>query len=535
MVTEGRGPAFRLAALCLVVISLSGIGFLMLPLMAPPGPEGGGGGGEPKPAAGLFRLWPQNRPPDLVLMLSGETFGYLQPCGCSRPQYGGLERRYNFMQRLIKERGWPVAALDLGDVAQRSGPQTLVKYSYTMRALRRLNYTAVGIGRNEMAMPLIEALSEYSLNNPSPRVLAANLIQKEENFPSKPGQSMVGSWAMVASKPGTPKVGVVSVVAASVVKQVQDPTVRFDAVEKALPAVLTQLQPQQPELLVLLFQGSLEEASKCAAQFPQFRLIVCLSAEDEPPSAPDQVGNTLIIRLGHKGRYVGTVGVYRSPKANAPLDLHYQMVRLGPEYETPAGKDADNPVLGLEEDYTREVKEGNYLVQYPKTAHPIQRLFPGATYVGSDKCKRCHPEAYKIWKESPHARAYASLEKAQRPSNRQFDGECVVCHVTGFEYNGGYTDAKTTAHLKENGCENCHGPGSLHIKEMSQGQKPTPQLLALMNPYKTKPNETPADKEKRLNRLDLSCQKCHDTDNDVHWTIKKWVDGKIIHMEKKDQ
>src|SRR5262249_23944116 len=152
---KARGPAFRLAALGLVVLSLSGIGFLMLPLVHSPEPDGGTGG-EEKPGAGLFRLWPQDRQPGLVLVLCRGTFGYMQPCGCSFPQYGGLERRYNFMKGLVQERGWPVAALDLGDVAQRSGPQTLLKYTYVMRSLNRLRYTAVGVGRNEMAIPLIE-------------------------------------------------------------------------------------------------------------------------------------------------------------------------------------------------------------------------------------------------------------------------------------------------------------------------------------------------------------------------------------------
>src|SRR5207244_102972 len=64
---------------------------------------------------------PQNlkdwKNPELVLVLSGEMHGYLLPCGCSEPQYGGLERRYNFIQSL-KKRGWPVVAADLGDLPQ---------------------------------------------------------------------------------------------------------------------------------------------------------------------------------------------------------------------------------------------------------------------------------------------------------------------------------------------------------------------------------------------------------------------------------
>src|SRR5690242_12636009 len=63
----------------------------------------------------LFETWPKDRKPDLVIVLSGQMYGYLQKCGCSHPQKGGLERRYNFIQSL-KARGWEVIGVDLGDL-----------------------------------------------------------------------------------------------------------------------------------------------------------------------------------------------------------------------------------------------------------------------------------------------------------------------------------------------------------------------------------------------------------------------------------
>src|SRR5882724_6944156 len=48
---------------------------------------------ESRPIEDLFRDWPANRKPDVVLVLSGQEHGYLQPCGCSKPQLGGLVRR----------------------------------------------------------------------------------------------------------------------------------------------------------------------------------------------------------------------------------------------------------------------------------------------------------------------------------------------------------------------------------------------------------------------------------------------------------
>src|SRR6476646_7006724 len=52
-----------------------------------------------------FATWPRDTKPDAVLVITGQTYGYLQPCGCSRPQIGGLERRANFIAGL-KAKGW---------------------------------------------------------------------------------------------------------------------------------------------------------------------------------------------------------------------------------------------------------------------------------------------------------------------------------------------------------------------------------------------------------------------------------------------
>src|SRR5205085_9188058 len=114
--------------------------------------------------------------PDLVLLVTGQQLGYLLPCGCSHPQVGGLERRYNLLQ-MIKAAGWPYVAVDLGDVAQRHAPadlpnqQALIKYLYSMRALKEMDYTAVSFGESEVHFGLSKLLEEFALNEPKPRVV----------------------------------------------------------------------------------------------------------------------------------------------------------------------------------------------------------------------------------------------------------------------------------------------------------------------------------------------------------------------------
>jgi hypothetical protein len=468
-----------------------------------------------EPGSALFRDWPK---PDVVVVLSGQQYGYLQPCGCSEPQKGGLARRFNLVQ-MLRKRGWPVVAGDLGDIAQGSGPQTLLKYKYSMQALQLLNYTGVGVGANEMALPLFSALGEYALNERSPRVLSANLKDKENKFPD-----MVGTTIVTAGKDRTPRVGFVGIVGPSVAKLSQDPDAHFDAEEKVLPGALAELQKQGAELLVLLYQGSAEEATACAKRFPQFQVILRLNKEEEPAGQPDRVGNSMILGVGHKGRYVGVVGAYRSPAPNQSFELRYQLVALEPEFETPEGKDKENPIHALLQNYAEEVYKGNYLAKYILNArHPVQIQYPEATYVGSEKCKNCHEAEYAIWEASPHPHAYESfVHKAKRPTLRQYDGECVVCHVIGFGYASGFRNEKDTPLLKGVGCESCHGPASLHV-----AQHKNKELRAALNPWKTMAKN---NAQELTNQIDRMCQKCHDPDNSVNFKFEKyWEEKKIKH------
>src|SRR5262249_2828385 len=160
--------------------------------------------------------------------------------------------------------------------------------------------------------------------------------------------------------------------------------------------------------------------------FPEFQAVLCTTRESEPPAKPERIGDTMVVSVGHKGRYVGLVGIYRTGKPDKPFDLYYELTTLGEEYETPKGQEKNNPIMALMEDYAKEVKNSNFLAKYPERKHVVQVAFPKAEYVGSHKCKECHKEAYKAWMATPHHHAYEELEKATRPSLRQYDGECVL-------------------------------------------------------------------------------------------------------------
>ncbi len=484
----------------------------------------------------LFKDWDYPVKPALVILLSGEEHGYLQPCGCSNPQYGGLTRRYNLIQ-LMRQNGWPVVAADVGDISdapEKRTPQTLLKYKYFMMALDIMGYTAVNVGEYEMKLPLQDALATYSLNNPTPRVVTINLLDRQ------PGQQFHDQVfdSALASKPKEPKVGFFGSVSQSVVDKVKHTNLKFDSDSngKLHTDTLRKLKSQGADLIVLLGQGttlgakeyaeSVAKARKQDATYPNVDVILCLGESPLPPAMPTFVGNTMIVQVGHKGQNVGVVGVFPR-KGTPPFELKYQMVSIGPDFDTPAPLQKEHKVMRLMEEFTQELMQDNYLAKFKQRAHPLQAKFPNSEYVGNAKCITCHQGADNIWKASKHAKAYENLVKAENPSRRQFDGECVVCHTVGFGYKTGFENLNKHSFLTDVGCESCHGPGSEHVAKPRN-----PAIQEAINPFKFRGN-APETKEAKKRRFDITindmCIQCHNLDNDPHFDIDTYW-PKVVHM-----
>src|SRR5688572_14340393 len=77
-------------------------------------------------------------------------------------------------------------------------------------------------------------------------------------------------------------------------------------------------------------------------------------------------------------------------------------------------------------------------------------------------CNRCHKAAVAQWKTTVHARAWKTLVEV----DKQYNYDCIGCHVTGWQRAGGaHLASVEKMGLADVQCEVCHGPGSKHVEE----------------------------------------------------------------------
>src|SRR5262249_23012056 len=135
--------------------------------------------------------------------------------------------------------------------------------------------------------------------------------------------------------------------------------------------------------------------------------------------------NVQIISVGHKGKYVGVLGLFRK---NNRYELKYELVKMGEEYNSP--DNVNNPIYKLMEDYARTVRDHKYMKKFPRGPHPLQVQLKAkgihTEYAGSDSCTRCHAAELLVWMrgnpgpdgklpDRRHSIAYDGLVNATKP------------------------------------------------------------------------------------------------------------------------
>jgi hypothetical protein len=461
----------------------------------------------------IFEDWPE---PQVVVVITGEQHGYIEPCGCAglENQKGGLKRRHTLLEQL-REKGWPVVALDVGGLVRRFGIQEEIKFDTSIRALEAMGYAAVGLGPDDLRLPPESVLSAVAdLEGSSPlRLVSANvgLFGFDESLP--PVSHRIVEVANM-------RIGITSILGAEYQKRVASDDVELGDAVEYLEKILPQLR-QQADLLVLLAHATPDESRALAAQFPDFDIVATAGGAEEPPREAEAVGDgkTWLVEMGRKGMYAAVVGFFN----DEDQWRRYQRVPLDSRFE-------DSPdIQRLFVEYQQRLEtEGFSKLGLTPGAHPRGQGGDDpslGTFSGSSSCRECHPTAYGIWSQTGHAHATETLTKLDPP--RQFDPECISCHSTGWNaqeyipYETGFVGIDQTPEMVSNGCENCHGPGQAHVDAERERDD-----LSRMNRLRQMMQLTSATAETMV------CARCHDHDNSPEFDFARYWQ-KIEHRGKK--
>jgi hypothetical protein len=454
--------------------------------------------------------------PAVTLVFSGEQHGYMEPCGCSVTQSGGLSRRGDLMRQLT-EKGWPFAAIDLGGLVRKDNQQNKFKFQVMLAALKDLGYKAMALGPEELSMERLEAGFLFTQaqagadkGQEGPAFVNANVefaLFKDPGLrPAAPAKIVVVNGH---------RIGVTGIfgktLVAALFGEAGDPQIKVNDPAKSLPAAIAELKREKAEVLILLSHAEKSESVELAKKFPEFQIVATARGPEDGEDTAEHIGNTLLVNVGQKGKHVAIVGYYPDDQKRP---FRYELVDLDKE------RFKDTPkMLDRMREY-QHMLEANYdavLKDFARPPHPN-----GDQFAGVDSCKDCHQKAYKIWKDSKHAHAYETLitgrEGTKNPIPRNHDPECINCHTTGwdpqgvFPYVGGFYSLERTPKLKDQQCENCHGPAAKHVElELAWKRDQKSVKKADLDAARVRATLKVAEIKKTL------CYKCHDLDNDPNF------------------
>ena len=468
------------------------------PVAADPAPPVG----EPLASASLsrekrapFAGWPT---PDVVLVATGRQNGYIEPCGCSglANAKGGLARRHTLI-RQMRDRGWTVVPVDVGNQVRRFGRQPEIKFQAAAEGLRTMGYEAIGLGPDDLRLSVGELIASVAATGEGQTpFLSANMAILDWSF--MPRYQIVDA--------GGKKIAITAVLGESMQREISSDEILRKPAAEAIDEIWPEMDAAQADLYVLLAHANLEETEELARRFPQFDVVITAGGADEPPLGPDAIegSDATVVQTGSKGMYISVIGLF----SDGDQRIRFERVPLDASYDDSAD------MLSLMASYQNQLKQAGLKgLGLDPVGHPS-----GRTFVGAERCSECHTTAYGIWSSTPHAHALDSLvhpsERVTLP--RHHDPECISCHVTGwnpqqyFPYTSGYLDLDTTAHLQGNGCENCHGPGSAHVAaESGEIDLPEDEIQKLRDQMRLP-----------LAEAEKTCVQCHDMDNSPAFHVR---------------
>jgi len=405
----------------------------------------------------------------LSLVVSGDTAGWLMPCGCSSNQSGGLARRATFVGKLRQAED--VILADAGGAPGGTTEYQKLKFKTILNGEARMGVDVHNAGAAEAKLGT-EFLARVSAETGVP-IISANLLSAD-------GKPTLTQFRIV--KRGGKRVAITGVVS----PQYASGGLRIADPRESVLACIQSITQTFDSLVVLAYLPD-AELEALAAALPEADAIV--GGPTGQSIVPRRVGAVRVAAATNKGKFlvVMPLGVKQTES-----DDPGSVVELDGKFGD------DNGLLEVIRGYQAELSARDFVAADTGFVSQLTRFARiNDPVAGSQACIACHKSDCASWQGSKHAAAWHTLETKQS----HVDPYCQQCHTTGFGLPGGFVSARTSADRQSVGCENCHGPSTPHVRDP-----------AIRTPFAA------ADQ----------CVKCHDHENSPSFKYETYW-AKITH------
>lgn len=369
--------------------------------------------------------------PSFTILYTGDTYNYLEPCGCCRYQIGGLLRRATVI-RERRRQGKEVIVLDAGNrvdyyLSNQTKELERKKIVITHEALKRMGYDVANIGRSDLFLP--EELSTMRRDRTgSLEYISSTMTFKDES--PKP---------YVIKKVGDGFVAVTGVTDAPGIQGSYKCADPYKTLKKQVKEMT-----RRASFIVLLSMLPQEENRRIARDIPGISVII----GDEGKRVLKE-GRTLILPTGTRGENVGEVEVTFDRVKNC-YDLRPTMILLD-------GKIKEDSELKRELDRLYKKHLG---IAVESEGDVKKGMTP-------QECGLCHRKELEHYKTTKHSIAFDDLVNKGRAVHQG----CVPCHSIVARGAGSILATKIYRSQLNVQCVVCHKAGNRHFlkaKEISE-------------------------------------------------------------------
>jgi hypothetical protein len=382
-----------------------------------------------------WHFWPRPTPVPprpLVLVVSGDTAGWIVPCGCTSNQSGGLLRRGSYVGGLGADAD--VIYADAGGAPGGTSAYHRVKFEAILRGELAMGLAAHNIGGPEAALGadyLNRVGRELAVTFVSANVRDANGTPLAE-----PLRIVVHTGRRVAIT------GILS-------RRFAVPGLQIDDPREAVLRAAGDARGRYDSLVVLAYAPE-DELRQLAAALPEADAVI--GGPTGQSLAPTQLGPTLLASATNKGKFV----VRLDPAAGSLRGWTGQVVEMNASLPDDAGQQTNL------HRYLNELGRRDFAAADTGLAPKLPaELPPDYRLAGNSACRSCHQADCTGWDASKHAHAWQTL--ADRGSH--VDPYCQQCHTTGYGLPGGFVSLSRGESVRSVGCESCHGPSAGHVRD----------------------------------------------------------------------